>query len=308
MYNFNKNDNVVISNYKITDLQNILNNYELSKKGSKLILWNRLIMYLKMSECALKIQTAFRKWRLHRILNLFNKYELTKPICINDTDFYNLDSILDIPKYQFISFEDVDHKHYGFDISSFFTLLSNNLLNPYNRNPIPVGVIRELQNIEHYTDILCLPTIFKINMDLEPKPINMQQTVELRAFRFFQYINEMGNYTDSKWYLTLTTSRLLRMIHKLKDIWSYRAELTADQKYNICPRGDPFNTFVLEYTNEPFFYKNKILDLLEQFVYYGVNIESKTLGAYYVLGSLTLVSTDAAEGLPWLYESFRDGI
>lgn len=195
MYNFEKDDTIIISNYKVTHLKNILDSYELSKTGSKIVLWNRLIMYLKLSTYALKIQTLYRKWKVHRIFNLFNKYEITKPICINDTDFYNLDSILDIPKYQFISFQDIDNKHYGFNISSLFTLLSSKLLNPYNRNTIPVKVINELHNIEYYKDILCLPTIFKLTMDLPP-PINMTQVVELRALRFFQYINELGNYSD----------------------------------------------------------------------------------------------------------------
>jgi len=307
MYNFEKDDTIIISNYKVTHLKNILDSYELSKTGSKIVLWNRLIMYLKLSTYALKIQTLYRKWKVHRIFNLFNKYEITKPICINDTDFYNLDSILDIPKYQFISFQDIDNKHYGFNISSLFTLLSSKLLNPYNRNTIPVKVINELHNIEYYKDILCLPTIFKLTMDLPP-PINMTQVVELRALRFFQYINELGNYSDPIWYMSLTTNKLLRMVHKLKDIWAYRAELTSGQKYNICPRGDPFNTFRLEYNPYTMVYKNNILDLLEQFVYYGVNNESKTLGAYYVLGSLTLVSREAAECMPWLYESLRDDL
>jgi hypothetical protein len=35
----------------------------------------------------------------------------------------------------------------------------------------------------------------------------------------------------------------------------------------------------------------------------GIDKDSKTLGAYYVLGGLTLVNPAAAIALPWLYQS-----
>lgn len=42
---------------------------------------------------------------------------------------------------------------------------------------------------------------------------------------------------------------------------------------------------------------------MEKFVNSGIDKDSKTLGAYYVLGALTLVSTEASTSLPWLYQS-----
>lgn len=306
IYNVEKDHvNIVISNYKIVDLKSYLNDYELPTTGTKLVLWTRLITYLKMSSMVLKIQNLFRTWSVNRIFKLFNKYELSKQKCVNDTDFYNLDSLMEIPKYQFISFEDIDNKYYGFTISSLYTLLSTKALNPYNRNIIPPYIIDEINSIVKYKDRLRLPTIFNINIEYDP--INTNQVVELRAVRLFQYINnDLGNYADSSWYMSLTPYRIVRMIKYLKDIWAYRAELTNTQKYNICPMGDPFNNFTLEYDQPIINFKNDVLELLEKFVYYGVNTESKILGAYYVLGSLTMVNPEAAECMPWLYESFRD--
>ena len=37
----------------------------------------------------------------------------------------------------------------------------------------------------------------------------------------------------------------------------------------------------------------------------GVDKDSQTLGSYYVLCAMTLVSQDAAIALPWLYESVQ---
>lgn len=304
---YNIEDNVVnlqITNYKTKDLKQLLNTHELYTVGSKLMLWNRLIGYLKISSMVIKIQTLYRKWILTRIFKLFNKYEISKKKCVNDNDFYNLDDLIEIPKYQFISFEDIDHKYYGFNISSLYELLNTNSLNPYNRNIIPVYIIDEINSIVKYKDILHLPTIFKINMECDT--LNITQLVELRAVRLFQYINELGNYSDSIWYMSLTQNTTIRLVRYLKDIWCYRAELTNLQKNNICPMGDPFNNFSIIYTTSIIDFKNNVLDLLEKFVYYGINVESKILGAYYVLGALTLVNLDAAESIPWLYDSFRD--
>ena len=50
--------------------------------------------------------------------------------------------------------------------------------------------------------------------------------------------------------------------------------------------------------------KNELLSYMESLVNSGVNVDSKSLGAYYVLGALTLVSNDAASSLPWLFQSF----
>ena len=49
--------------------------------------------------------------------------------------------------------------------------------------------------------------------------------------------------------------------------------------------------------------KQTALDILEKFVNTGIDKDNKSLGAYYVLGALTLVNENAAASLPWLYQS-----
>jgi hypothetical protein len=48
-----------------------------------------------------------------------------------------------------------------------------------------------------------------------------------------------------------------------------------------------------------------ILEVMEKMVNTGVDKDSKSLGAYYVLGALTLVNQDAADALPWLFQSLN---
>ena len=49
--------------------------------------------------------------------------------------------------------------------------------------------------------------------------------------------------------------------------------------------------------------ESNLLAVLEKLVNTGVDKDSKSLGAYYVLGALTLVNQDAATSLPWLFQS-----
>jgi hypothetical protein len=46
-----------------------------------------------------------------------------------------------------------------------------------------------------------------------------------------------------------------------------------------------------------------MLEIMEKLVNCGIDRDSKSLGAYYVLGALTLVNTEAATSLPWLFQS-----
>ena len=42
---------------------------------------------------------------------------------------------------------------------------------------------------------------------------------------------------------------------------------------------------------------------MELMVNSGINNDCKLLGCYYILCALTLVNSEAAEAMPWLYES-----
>ena len=44
--------------------------------------------------------------------------------------------------------------------------------------------------------------------------------------------------------------------------------------------------------------------MIEQLITKGYE-DSRKIGAYYVLGALTIVNVDAAASLPWLYETFN---
>jgi hypothetical protein len=123
----------------------------------------------------IKIQLKFNRFLRRKLNKLRGPALSNREICINETDFYSLDPIRDIPNHQFFSYEEVAKEeeksnskskscYYGFDIASIYNLilsdngveneyaLSRRLIwnesnNPYNRNKFPHNVIRDILKI-----------------------------------------------------------------------------------------------------------------------------------------------------------------
>jgi len=303
------------NNYNIQQLKTIAKFYKLKLSGNKKELMNRIFVFLYLSHYIVKIQKIFRG-RLQRKFSLFFGPALhRREICTNNTDFVTMEDLKDLHYGQFYSFKDVDGRIYGFDISSIYNLIyksndsiNNNKIggiNPYNRNKIPSFVMIDLKMIVRTSKLLKI----KINLEFETNigVVTNKKTIELKALSLFQNIDELGNYSSPEWFLSLNRNQLIKFLRELSDIWNYRAQLSQEIKQKICPPvGDPFRGLNMSYiTNEHDLLNVKkfILDILEKFVNDGIDRDSKTLGAYYVLAALTLVNDTAASSLPWLFQS-----
>jgi hypothetical protein len=185
--------------------------------------------------------------------------------------------------------------------------------NPYNRNIISDKIISSLKTLIRVSKILKIA----IDIDIKELSVSNEKSIDLRILDLFQFINSLGNYSEPSWFSTLTRQELIKFSRELMDIWAYRAQLSNETKRAICPpNGEPFSNFSYFYfNNETDLNKMKkyILVILEKIVYSGVDNDSKSLGAYYVLAALTLVNVNAASTMPWLYQSvahtnFYDGV
>jgi hypothetical protein len=136
----------------------------------------------------IKIQLKFNSFLRRKLNKLRGPALSNREICINETDFYSLDPIRDIPNQQFFSYEEIGKEediskkscYYGFDIASIYNLilsdngveneyaLSRRLIfnesnNPYNRNKIPHNVIRDILKIIKLDRILSRKRVLKNN-------------------------------------------------------------------------------------------------------------------------------------------------
>lgn len=299
---------LLVNKYNQNQLKIFAKFYKLKVSGNKQQLFERIFSFLKLSSVAIKIQKMVRG-RLQRRYNMYRGPAYFKrDLCTNDSDFLTGDDLKSISLEQFFSYKDEDNFVYGFDIVSLHNLIvksGKSIKNPYNRNIIPNSVILSVKHL------LRLSKILKINVSTEIQDISLdvtsQKSLELRVLDLFQNIDSLGNYSNPQWFVSLNRVKLVKFIRELCDIWEYRAQLPLETKKLICPPyGTPFRninlTSIVNDQNLENIRKN-ILDCLEKIVNSGVDKDSRSLGAYYVLAALTLVNEDAAYALPWLFQS-----
>ena len=299
---------LLTNNYNVNKLKLFAKHYKLLTSGNKEQITNRLYSYLFLSNLAVKIQKIIRG-RFQRIyFKAHGPAFKNRSLCTNTIDFLSMENVTDITKEQFFSFKDNDGFIYGFDLLSFHNLIykcNGTIKNPFSTKPISAN------NLEDFKTFLRLSKVLNIEICTElsdiTKSVSTHKSVELRAVSLFQNIDALGNYSNVSWFMSLNKIYLIKLVRELADIWSYRAPLTLETKISICPPlGNPFsrlqihNLQTMENIDD---IRNVILDILEKFVNTGIDKDSKCLGAFYVLGALTLVNHDAATSLPWLFQS-----
>lgn len=294
-------------NYTIVQLKQIGRHYTLALSGNKYALIQRLRKFLKQSIYATKIQCVFRGFLQKAYNYTHGPAFLNRRLCNNTSDFYTMDDINDIPLAQFFSYKDIDGFIYGFDLLSLYNLIltsDKEPVNPYNRNILPVNMPTLIRNKIRLSHILKIP--IEITIDKNIPTHNAQKRYEMRSLSLFQEIDCLGNYSNSEWFTSLDRHKLIKYLRELMDIWNFRAQLTPEVKCQISPpNGDPLKntTINLVYNLNTESLQLFILGVMENLVKTGINRDSRSLGAYYVLAPLTLVNHRAAEAMPWLYHS-----
>ena len=307
-----KQQNIIISDLihdktlTMPILKALAKSYKIKVSGNKTVLMNRIQLHLKQFFSIRKIQKICRKYLIKKMNQLKGPAIIKRQLCTNELDFLTGDKIIDIPYSQFFSYTDVDNFVYGFDIISLYNLIlksEKGVKNPYNRKDISPLIIKNMRNMIRISNLINIKTETSIPSII----ISTAKNTELRILDLFQNIDSLGNYSNPKWFSDLNHLQYIRLMREIMDIWTYRAQLSFEVKRQICPPlGDPFSNFNYNYirteTNIDLV-KIKILEILERFVNSGIDKDSKCLGAYYVLGALTIVSYPAADALPWLFQS-----
>jgi hypothetical protein len=306
---FNESAYLLRYNYNVQQLKLIAKNYKLKITGNKTQLVQRIYSFLYLSNSIVKLQKVIRGFLQRKYIKYHGPAFKERSLCNNNFDFLSMDLISEIPNEQFFSFKDEDGFIYGFDLLSIYNLIykcNGAIKNPFNKKPISSKVIEDLRTL------LRLSRLFKIDICTEisdvTKEVSDKKSIELRAVTLFQNIDSLGNYSNSQWFLSLNRNQLIKFLRELIDIWAYRAPLTIETKRAICPpTGNPFTRIpsiaslqIMENIDD---IRKHILDVMDKFVNSGIDKDNKCLGAYYVLGALTLVNNDAATSLPWLYQA-----
>ena len=312
--------NILKYNYNVSQLRSIAKHYKLSTSGNKEYLKKRLFNFLYYSYNIIIIQKYVRYFLTKKYIKSHGPAFYNRSLCSNDVDFCTLDNLNAIQYNQFISFTDSNSHIYGFDIKSLYNLFikSGNAKKNNNTNSNTSNVLNPFTNVffshsilEQLLEYIRLTKLLKIKLDLnydELIIVSVNKQLEMKILTLFQRIDSLGNYTNIKWFMELDKYGLIHFIRELLDIWNYRANLTQESKRAIVPpSGNPFHNEHININNLPQYnfiqikkYSIQIIDLM---INKGINENSCVLGSYYVLCALTMVSNDAADSLPWLYEA-----
>jgi len=307
---FSQYDWLIKNDYKVPQLREICAFYKQKKTGTKPQLLKNLYNFLFFSHKMIKLQAVGRGRLVKKYISLHGPAYFNRKLCVNETDFYTLEELETIDPFQFISYQDSDSFIYGFDICSLNQYIINQIdapggckkiLNPYTRSELPKKILKHIKSLKRLSKILGTPLILKVEQDI----ICPKKQLELRILKIFQRMDELGNYTEAVWFSSLRRNELIKFSRELHDIWNFRLNLSSDTKRNICPRGDPFRDInLLNIITIPLeVLKKMVIGIMENFIFSANSEEHQSLGCIYVLTALTLVNNNAAESLPWLYQS-----
>ena len=319
-----EHDEFITNNYNIKQLKAICKYYQLKVSGNKSQLYHRIYNTMKFFTPCIHIQKMWRGYRLRKFLSMRGPAVLKRKLCLNAEDFITLDPIEKIPVSQFFSFEQDGHV-YGFDLCSLINYIkkhSDRKPNPYNREnfpkfenpPFPSPIDNKYNGtISQYIVKLVQISNKRFGMDVQitidddTQSMNKEERLKHRILILFQKINELGHYSDSTWFINLDRLQIIKFLKDLHDIWFYRSQLSESMRRQIVfPTGDPFanivNVFQLNILGLHSI-KELCVAVMEKFVTTGQTQDNKYLGSSHVLTALTLVSQDAAESMPWFYQS-----
>lgn len=132
-----------------------------------------------------------------------------------------------------------------------------------------------------------------------------RQPTHQRIIGVFMEMDQLGNYTQSGWFSNLEPRDFIRLYRILYELWNFRTQIPRDVQARICPFHNPF-----EIDGRPVHHHLSVetiqeacLAIFENLVLSGIDEDHRKLGTFQALTALTVVSMDARNAMPWLYES-----
>jgi hypothetical protein len=303
------NNNINLQKLKLDELKGISKANGLYVSGTKDVVISRIIAFFTKVKKAVVVQAIYRGHKTRHIFKMRGEGLLHRDKCVNDTDFFTLDTIHDVDVQDFFSYTDKGGFTYGFDLNSLKLMLRKHgiLSNPYTREQIEGKLLTDIIALFKYQSLGTIveneeTSIFERLRNIRSKPY------QTRIRELFCEIDNLGNYTDSEWFTQLNRYELIGFLRNIYEIWQYRAEMSTQTKTRICPYFNPFSNGLVYFSNNISALSADELGVdcvtvMENMIYTGIDTEYKKLGALHVLSALTLVSIPAKNSMPWLYDS-----
>tara|TARA_B110000879_G_scaffold208718_1_gene294895 strand:- start:850 stop:2049 length:1200 start_codon:yes stop_codon:yes gene_type:complete len=183
---YTKND-ISLTIYTIPILKRVCKQYKLKVSGKKGELIERINIYFTTIRNATMIQKYVRGMLVQLVMKMYEKSKCDINSCVNDTDFYTFEPLIEIEREQFYSYTDDKNFTYGFNILSLIELLrkTKKIYNPYTRSTFSKNQKEDIINIYNLT--IC--TNYK--MRAEHKPYERVNKLNNIRVRYNQLINRL---------------------------------------------------------------------------------------------------------------------
>jgi hypothetical protein len=320
-----------LSKCKVVELKALAKTLDIRVSGNKDELRIRIATHIKHSASAIRVQS----WIRRKLVYMWIGLKGSKKDCVNDTDFYTLEPIDEIPFLYYMQYTGSNVK-YGFNILSLCSLAVKNksFENPYTRENMRHTIANEMGKIIRLTNVLFPGNelMEQIKSLYEGKDSSnvlhglLAQThatvrqrnynpiftrleslpMEQRITELFMAIDSLGNYTKKEWLTRMTVVQIRYAIVKVYNVWQ---RIPLELRTRICLLMSPFNRQIMPNLNGDLTQQEAleyIVKMAEILVYSAQQREDRVMGAMYFLIGLTMASPDARESLPWLYESYYD--
>lgn len=256
-----------------------------------------------------KINIVIKFWRIiakQRKFKIYGPGFIDKTKCKNSEDCFTFESINDIEDKYFFSIKDSYGSIFFFDIRTFNKLVSRKDKNPYTREDFSEEVLELFEKRTEHMVKNNISILFQEDIEYL-KNLTPEEKINNRVLDIFQIIDELNviaGGTRLEWFNNLNIIQLKNYYKVLEDIWNYRANLTAQQKAEICPNKHMFSISINSICtiHNPIKIKNIILNEMEALVTTSDNINHRHTGAYYTLIAFTEISSECAQDMPWLIQ------
>lgn len=260
-----------------------------------------------------------------------------RQLCVNDSDFFTLDELKDIPNDDFFSFSDEKKFIYGFNIDSiiqlilksdenYFEQFSRKIKHRHTTNSKPklcyYQFIKLLYN--HYSKIKIINpyTRFVIDNKIKLKAIRLyarkeydinriEHVVEVidiktlvknKCLSIFQKIDMFGYQTDINWLYDQNQTVLKIFYKKLALLWNFEFGLNNEARYKIAHSHNIFVNLhdIMISKQDKYTLLDKILEPVNAMVSNGRTDADKQSGCIIVLYALAFINNRCVMANPWL--------
>jgi len=149
-------DPTIVERTNLKILKQTLKSNKLPIHGNKDIVIQRIHRHYTQIKHIIDIQRVFRGFLVRESEKSRGPASQDRSICVNDTEFYTMNPLNDIPRENFFSYRNQHGFVYGFNLFTFMFMFKFNrrIVNPYNREDIPIDVLTRLFSIYKKTRII----------------------------------------------------------------------------------------------------------------------------------------------------------